>query len=568
MGLASCELVLPSLNLREAAAMNGDELFADSVSTLERQVAEGHGGKVLDALLVAWRLRRLPVLTDSIEALSARFEKVLPPISAKTERARYETLLDLVARKQSVDVALIVAELPLATVIRARDHVDRLAAMEPDPRVARALVDHVAQQRFTLNNTVWTGIFRELLRHGDVRAREALAKLPLPLEGEGTLGADKLRARIMRSLDTLPSELPASAETLRRLTAVQASLDGLRLDVAPPPAKAPAGRNEAELFAAVLASPADDAPRLVLADHYTERGDVRGEFISLQVQNARGATPKNLKKEAQLLKQHLVTLLGPLEPVVDRGTARFARGFLQHARVKFKTAAQRKELLHHPLLSTLESIDTREFELIRSDTLPGLRTVCGLSWKKLVELAHGDPVPKLRRVEVELTTNDPGDVVLQHLAGLPSLAEAHFELFGEGGAYSPEAWTWLLDSPLRRVKLEIRTELSRGRLAPTLEAMDRRPEANDVVLLIPLAQSHVGQPEYAAHVTRTKDGYHVVLRSPEHSLYLHKTVFENLNRRDVSVEMHPPAQQTDTQFRDAVALLRRATGDRVTVMAG
>ena len=50
--------------------------------------------------------------------------------------------------------------------------------------------------------------------------------------------------------------------------------------------------------------------------------------------------------------------------------------------------------------------------------------------------------------------------------------------------------------------------------------------------------------------------------------YLHKTVFENLNRRDVSVEMHPPAQQTDTQFRDAVALLRRATGDRVTVMAG
>ena len=33
---------------------------------------------------------------------------MLVPLSAKSERARYEKLLDLVARKQSVDVALIV----------------------------------------------------------------------------------------------------------------------------------------------------------------------------------------------------------------------------------------------------------------------------------------------------------------------------------------------------------------------------------------------------------------------------------------------------------------------------
>ena len=444
--------------------MDGNERFADSVSMLERAVAEGHGGQVLDALLGAWRLRRLPVLTDSIEALSTRFEKVLVPLSAKSERARYEKLLDLVARKQSVDVALIVAELPRATVIRARDHVDRLAAMDPDPRVARVLVDHVAQRRFNLHNTVWTGIFRELRRHGDVRAREALAKIPLPSEGEGPSGGDTLRDRIARTLAELPSELPTSPELLARLAAVQAALGGLRLEFVPPPAKAPAGRNETELFAAMRAAPDDDAPRLVLADHYTEQGDVRGEFISLQVKNARGATAKDLKKEKQMLKQHLVTLLGPLEPVVDRSTVRFARGFLQHAQVKFKTAAQRRELLHHPLLSTLESIETREFELIKSDALPWLRAVGGLSWKKFVELAHGAPVAKLRRLEVQLTTADPGEVALARLAGLPSLAEARFELFGLGGVYTTDTWTWLLEGPLRKVKLEIFTDLYRGRL--------------------------------------------------------------------------------------------------------
>jgi uncharacterized protein (TIGR02996 family) len=465
-------------------------------------------------------------------------------------------------------VALIVAELPHATVIRAKDHLDRLGAMPPDPRVARALVDHVARRRFNLHNTVWTGIFRELRRHGDVRAREILAKIPLPTEGEGPSGGDTLRDRIMRTLAELPSDLPASGQTLHRLAAVQAAIDGLRLEFAPAAAKAPAGRNESELFAAMLAAPDDDAPRLVLADHYTELGDVRGEVISLQVKNARGATAKDLKKEKQLVKQHLVTLLGPLEPVVDRGTARFARGFLQHAEVKFKTAAQRRELLHHPLLSTLESVETREFALIKSDGLPWLRSVSGLSWKNLVELAHGDPAPGLRRVEIKLTTSDPGEVALARLAGLPSLAEARFELFGYGGVYTTDTWTWLLDGPLRRVKLEIFTDLYRGRLAGTLDALDRNPGAKELVLRLPVTQSRNREREYSVHVARVKAGYHLVIRAPEHFLHYTQLVFENVKRKDVSVEVHPPEKKVGTQFEDALALMRKAIGDRVTVMSG
>lgn len=62
------------------------------------------------------------------------------------------------------------------------------------------------------------------------------------------------------------------------------------------------------LLAAVLANPDDDGPRLVYADWLLERGDVRGEFIVLQVQAARlSAGPERVDLEARaqaLLEKH------------------------------------------------------------------------------------------------------------------------------------------------------------------------------------------------------------------------------------------------------------------------
>ena len=53
------------------------------------------------------------------------------------------------------------------------------------------------------------------------------------------------------------------------------------------------------LFDAVAADPDDDAPRQVLADALLERGDLRGEFIALQLLRARkAATPAQEAREA------------------------------------------------------------------------------------------------------------------------------------------------------------------------------------------------------------------------------------------------------------------------------
>ena len=264
-----------------------------------------------------------------------------------------------------------------------------------------------------------------------------------------------------------------------------------------------------------------------------------------------------------------MTLLGPLEPVVDRDTVRYARGFLQHAEVKCKTAAQRKELIDHPLLSTLESVVTREFALIRSERLPLLRTLGGLSWKNLIELGEGPPLPKIRRVEVKMTTSDPGDAALEKLSGLPSLIEARFELFGAGRTPTTDTWTWLLDGPLRTKRLEIFTEFSGGRLVGALAALDRRPETKELVLHLPVSIARDNRDRvYSVQISREKPGYRVIIHAPEHYLHFTQTVFEKLDRSDVSVEVHPPENKIGTQYEDALVLMRKAVGDRVSQVAG
>lgn len=90
---------------------------------------------------------------------------------------------------------------------------------------------------------------------------------------------------------------------------------------------------EAELLAAVLADPSDDAPRLVLADWLTERGEPRGELISVQCQLARGAENEDelLERERALLTEHGARWIGAAEQELLQ--VRFSRGFVESVEV-------------------------------------------------------------------------------------------------------------------------------------------------------------------------------------------------------------------------------------------
>ncbi len=89
----------------------------------------------------------------------------------------------------------------------------------------------------------------------------------------------------------------------------------------------PASSIEA-LIEQVKAAPADDAPRLVLADALTDRGDPRGEFIALQCARARMAPGDQgalLLREQALLSEHSAKWLGALPAGVE---CHFERGFV------------------------------------------------------------------------------------------------------------------------------------------------------------------------------------------------------------------------------------------------
>lgn len=126
------------------------------------------------------------------------------------------------------------------------------------------------------------------------------------------------------------------------------------------------------LLASVLASPADDTPRLVYADWLTENGDPdRGEFIRLQceAERTKGKTwlrPKNLKSRAALLTR--INLLlhekvqqwsnGLFTYRVLNSTVRsenregnFARGFLDAVTLSAEDAAEHLDaiLAEHPV---------------------------------------------------------------------------------------------------------------------------------------------------------------------------------------------------------------------------
>jgi uncharacterized protein (TIGR02996 family) len=92
--------------------------------------------------------------------------------------------------------------------------------------------------------------------------------------------------------------------------------------------------SEAELLAAVVADPDDDAARLVLSDALLARGDPRGELIAVQCQLARlddrdPAWPKLARRQARLLKAHAARWAAPFET----SAVTFRRGFVERLTV-------------------------------------------------------------------------------------------------------------------------------------------------------------------------------------------------------------------------------------------
>jgi uncharacterized protein (TIGR02996 family) len=113
------------------------------------------------------------------------------------------------------------------------------------------------------------------------------------------------------------------------------------------------------LFAAVFARPAEDGPRLVLADRLQELGDPRGEFISLQLQSPRAQ--RSERRMQKLLDRHRTAFLRRLHAVVMPDAAqRWERGFLTEASV----------VLHGEQVDAPDWATLKKLEVLFSGTPP------------------------------------------------------------------------------------------------------------------------------------------------------------------------------------------------------
>ena len=352
----------------------------------------------LAAALGEFAKRRTGALARTIDELGRAAVKELDPELPRKNfefhRAWLELARDAPTRTWCLDTILDkLPKLMDGVEHRAGDKyealIERLQALrdvEPDPRVGRAMLG-LLELRSPVARVVIDEIARVLVRHADDEARASPAISELP----------------DFDVDLLPkSATPIAAKPMRR--------------------------DLAELYAAVYASPDDDAPRAVLADALQDAGDPRGELIALQLREAAGDATDEMRERARVLVQkHGKPWLGALRPITYRAELR--RGFLARLELAGKWSSSKwTELAHEPSIATVEELVPGQAKgNVIAQLLPGVlgRAVRSLEvdddplWATIVDTS----LPRLRELRVFTWKRDKYDQ--RFLESVVPYLEAH-----------------------------------------------------------------------------------------------------------------------------------------------
>lgn len=376
----------------------------DVVAELERARALT-GRERLAALEAAWRACFAPELADAIEALDASLDAPVVPAAKKKKDAEAAWMT---AAATFPPRSLFGAPWPAqwkdaqrrmrAVYARPRSPLWAAAAIEVmrrDPKPYTSLASQVFWQAFA-----WF-----VAEQADVRQLPALAALERAVaEFEGrkdTHASDALRA-------FQPRALPAKARDLLAKLAIPAA------------AKAPAKLS--------LAS-ADE--RLVAADELLQRGDPRGELITIQTQLAAEVTPALVKRQAALIKKHAKAWVPPM---IYRETCVFRGGVPVAGHLQARSDPELRTFVGSQALATFETliVDDNALGKITAATmaavaasLPALRHVITTD-RAATAIAKGPPTPlvhvALERVKT-VSLDGPGLPALSRFDA-PALAPA------------------------------------------------------------------------------------------------------------------------------------------------
>lgn len=167
--------------------------------------------------------------------------------------------------------------------------------------------------------------------------------------------------------------------------------------VATPPPRVPEREADARtlaLFELVCASPADDGPRHVLADHLLEKGDPLGEYVAAALKG--GATPRDAAPAT--------AWLGPLGEVAAPENVELARGFPRRVIVHVPDDPETVERVRSARAwGTIEELRfLPQSRVLFGPAMKALRDVGPLHEAGLAELAPLERVLPLERLHVVL----------------------------------------------------------------------------------------------------------------------------------------------------------------------
>ncbi len=214
-----------------------------------------------------------------------------------------------------------------------RNLVERFAALcrwPPDPRVTRVIAGWLRDAKIawtfpydSAGLALYELLADELVRLGDARAIRDLEACIAEPRGKTISIREHQRALASRTIDALAARILEAPPLDAALAAEIARWCPIAAEPAPE-------LDERVLWRDAAAAPADDlGPRLVLADYLLQRGDRRGEIITL----ACAGTEDNRRRSSNLLHAHWEHWMGELALVLDRGHCTFTGGLLDIATV-------------------------------------------------------------------------------------------------------------------------------------------------------------------------------------------------------------------------------------------
>lgn len=209
----------------------------------------------------------------------------------------------------------------------------KLLARRRDPRIVSGLLALLEDPPFRAGTALpfFRACLDTLVASNDVRAKGGLESLATRYKAivDSSIGeviAGQCARAAQKLADVKAPGLSAADEA--RLGELEQQFEAERRATQASQREAKSAKqSDDELLSAIYASPDDDGPRLVFADTLSERGDARGEFITLQVRREAGqGTLEALAREQELHSDSKRRASWSL-PLSSAGDCTFRRGF-------------------------------------------------------------------------------------------------------------------------------------------------------------------------------------------------------------------------------------------------